>query len=214
MIAAPLSSFPDIAQQLRGDEIHVWCLDYCHAHGRTPLHETLAAYLRINVSEVSLVDGPHGRPHLAPWLDQSIAFNWSHSGDHALIAVARGITPGVDVERLRGRPRALAIAERFFSLEESAALAALPSDQLALGFLELWTAKEAVTKAIGRGLAFGLKRLSIGITCDRLVLHRLDDDDANAWQLRRLLPAPGLVAALAWRGEPRRIVLRTLARSA
>ena len=214
MTAAPLRSLPDIAEQLHDEEIHVWCLNYQHAQGRTPLRDTLAAYLRIHGSEVALIDGPHGRPQLAPWLDQSIGFNWSHSGDHALIAVARGIAPGVDLERLRPRTRALAIAERFFSQEESAALAALPSGELALAFLELWTAKEAVTKAIGRGIAFGLDRLSIGITFDRLTLQRLDGDDADAWQLHRLTPAPGLVAALAWRGEPRLIRLATLASGA
>jgi 4'-phosphopantetheinyl transferase len=214
MTAVPLASLPDIAEQLHDGEIHVWCVDYRRAQGRTPLRDTLSAYLGIHGSEVSLVGGPHGRPQLAPWLDQSVGFNWSHSGDHALIAVARGITPGVDLERLRQRTRALAIAERFFSHEESAALAALPSGDLALAFLELWTAKEAVTKAIGRGIAFGLDRLSIGFALDRLTLQRLDGEDANAWQLHRLTPEPGLVAALAWRGEPRLIRLGTLASSA
>lgn len=211
MTTVPFPSLPDIAEQLHDEEVHVWCLDYRHVQGRAPLRHALAAYLGVGVSEVALIDGPHGRPQLAPWLDQSIGFNWSHSGDRALLAVARGITPGVDVERLRQRPRALAIAERFFSREESAALAALPSDELALSFLELWTAKEAVTKAIGRGIAFGLDRLSIGTHPDRLSLQRLDGDDANAWQLHRLTPEPGLVAALAWRGEPRLIRLGKLA---
>lgn len=213
MTADPLSSLSDIAEQLRDEEIHVWSLEYRRAQGRTPLHTTLAAYLTIPVSEIAMVDGPYGRPKLAPWLDQSIGFNWSHSGDHALIAVARGITPGVDVERLRPRPRALAIAERFFSHEESAVLAALPGDELVLAFLELWTAKEAVTKAMGRGIAFGLHRLSIVSSLNGLMLQRLDDDDANAWQLHRLTPEPSLVAALAWRGEPRQIRLGMLASS-
>ena len=30
--------------------------------------------------------------------DQSLGFNWSHSGDQALIAVGRHIMPGVDLE--------------------------------------------------------------------------------------------------------------------
>ncbi|HWU75232.1 MAG TPA: 4'-phosphopantetheinyl transferase superfamily protein [Rhodanobacter sp.] len=211
MTAVPFSSLPAIAEQLHDEEIHVWRLDYRRQEGRTPLRHVLAAYLGIDVSEVVLIDGAHGRPQLAPWLDQTLGFNWSHSGEHALIAVARGITPGIDLERLRQRTRALAISERFFSHDEHAMLAALPGEDLAVNFLELWTAKEAVTKATGRGLAFGLDRLSIGRSVDRLTLQRLDGDDASAWQLHRLIPESSLVAALAWRGAPRLIRLGALA---
>jgi 4'-phosphopantetheinyl transferase len=207
MIATHAQSLANAAEHLCDDEIHVWQLDYRPQHGRGPLRTVLGAYLGIDADRVALIDGEYGRPALADAHDSSLGFNWSHSGEHALIAIGRRITPGIDLERRRARPRALEIAERYFSADETAALTALPAAARDAAFLELWTAKEAVLKALGRGLAFGLDRLSIASTADRLTLQRLEGDAANAWQLQRLAVDPTLVAALAWRGGARRIRL-------
>src|SRR3546814_6516543 len=64
---------------------------------------------------------------------------------------------GADLELLRPRPRALALAERFFVRSETGALLALPAEAREAAFVRLWCAKEAVLKAHGRGLAFGLR---------------------------------------------------------
>jgi 4'-phosphopantetheinyl transferase len=211
MIATPVRTLAKLAEPLRDDEIHVWRLDYRKAQGRAPLRGVLAAYLGIEPAQVMLTDGEFGRPALAITHDPSIGFNWSHSGTHALVAVARRIAPGIDLERRRPRERALEIAERYFSADESAHLATLPVEQRSAAFLELWTAKEAVLKALGRGIAFGLDRLSIASAAGDLRLQRLEGEDAGAWQLQRLDVDPGLIAALAWRGGERRIRLGTLA---
>jgi 4'-phosphopantetheinyl transferase len=211
MTAPHAQTLANVAEHLRDDEIHVWRLDYRPQHGRKPLRSVLGAYLGIEAERVTLVNGEHGRPALADAHDPSFGFNWSHSGNHALIAVARQITPGIDLEQMRVRPRALEIARRYFSTDEAAALAALPATLRDAAFLDLWTAKEAVLKALGRGLAFGLDRLSIASTADRLILQRLEGDDVAAWQLQRLAIDSTLVAALAWRGDVRRIRLGMLA---
>jgi 4'-phosphopantetheinyl transferase len=211
MTAAPASTLANVAEHLRDDEIHVWRLDYRPSCGRAPLRAVLAAYLGIAAAQVALTDGEYGRPGLAAGLDPSLGFNWSHSGAHALVAVGRHVTPGIDLECLRPRARALEIAERYFSAEEAAALAALPEAERSAAFLELWTAKEAVVKALGRGLAFGLDRLSIASAANRLRLQRLEGDDAGAWQLQRLELDRHLIGTLAWRGGKRRIRLATLA---
>lgn len=211
MIPTPPHTLANVAEGLRDDEIHVWHLGYHPQNGRTPLRRVLSAYLGLPPADVLLTEGEHGRPVLAPGHAQSLGFNWSHSGEHALIAVGRHIRPGIDIERQRERPRALEIARRYFTTEESAALSALSPDQRHVAFLELWTAKEAVLKALGRGIAFGLHRLSISSGCGALDLQRLEGDDAGAWQLHRLEPGPALIAALAWRGERRRIRQGSLA---
>ncbi len=77
-------------------------------------------------------------------------------------------------------------------------------------FLELWTAKEAVLKANGRGIAFGLHRLRVASGVP-LRLAWLDGDDANAWQLQRVQLDDAYVAALAWRGGTRHVRVRRLA---
>ncbi|MFC5438317.1 4'-phosphopantetheinyl transferase family protein [Rhodanobacter umsongensis] len=211
MIATHALPLAKLAEHLRDDEVHVWRLNYQPQRQRAPLRKVLAAYLGVDGDQVMLTHGEYGRPALADTHDQTLGFNWSHSGGHALIAVGRGVAPGIDVERLRTRPRALEIAARYFSSDEAAALAALPASARPIAFLELWTAKEAVLKALGRGLAFGLDRLTVGRSVGRLTLQRLEGDDANAWQLQRLPVDATLVAAVAWRGGTRQIRLGTLA---
>ena len=195
----------NVAERLHDNEIHVWQLAYRPEQRRAPLHALLAAYLGIEAEQLSVVDDAFGRPALGPAHQPTLGFNWSHSGPHALVALGRHVAPGIDVEQQRARPRALEIARRFFSTEEADALAALPPDLRSAAFLDLWTAKEAVLKALGRGLAFGLHRLSIAHTDAGLALRRLEHDDVNAWQLRPLALDAALVAALAWRGAPRQI---------
>jgi 4'-phosphopantetheinyl transferase len=154
---------------------------------------------------LSLVEDAHGRPRLDRRHGQVLDFNWSHSGEHALVAIARGIAPGIDIERRRPRPRALALARRFFDEAEAAALAALPDGARDEAFLALWTAKEAVLKAHGRGIGYGLQRLRVAVPPQRLQLLRFEDEDIDAWQLQPLEVAPELIAALAWRGAPREV---------
>jgi 4'-phosphopantetheinyl transferase len=200
-----------LASELGDDDIHVWRLSYDHHDGRAPLLALLGGYLGVAADAVVLEVSEYGRPALSGVHRDAFFFNWSHSHDQALIAIARGVLPGVDLERLRAHPKAVPIARRYFSPDETAALECLPSDQRDRAFLELWTAKEAVLKALGRGLAFGLHRLSILGPSDLPVLHRLEGDEANQWQLHRLILDDLHVGTLAWRGSPRRVRQWTLA---
>ncbi len=200
-----------VAEHLRDDEVHVWRLAYQHQEGREPFQALLGCYLGLSPAEVQLELGEFGKPRLSSVHVGDLHFNWSHSIDQALFAVARGIEPGVDLEKLRPRPRAMAIAERYFSPDEAQVLAAVPESERDAVFLQLWTAKEAVLKATGRGLAFGLHRLSIEWGHRHLALRLLEGEDVAEWQLHRLPLDDGHVASLAWRGEPRVIEMRALA---
>lgn len=201
----------NLAEHLLDDEIHVWHVPYSRVQRRHMLRKVLAGYLALDATDVELVEGVHGRPALGGVHDQSIGFNWSHSGSDALIAIGRHVYPGIDLEHLRQRPRVLDIAERFFTPAETAALRGLPEAGLAGAFLDLWTAKEAVLKATGRGIAFGLDRLDISLAQGQLSLRRLDGERVADWQLLRLSVAPSLIAALAWRGQARQLRLWRLA---
>jgi 4'-phosphopantetheinyl transferase len=105
------------------------------------------------------------------------------------------------------------LAERFFHPEETAALLALDRSEQEQAFLQLWTAKEAVLKAMGRGIAFGLERLRLAVPPAAPRLLWMDEDDATQWQLHSLSPGNGFVASLAWRGIARGIRCWTLADS-
>lgn len=188
----------------------MWQLPYQRALGRAPLCALLGRYLGLPGDRVLLAQGAHGRPQLHPTHDRTLAFNWSHSREQALIAVARGVTPGIDLEQARERAKALALAQRFFTVEEANALAGLAEPARSGAFLQLWTAKEAALKAHGDGISFGLHRLRVAIHSGQPTLQWMDGEDPAAWQLHALAAGPSYLAALAWRGGERRIRLGQL----
>ncbi|MET0330571.1 MAG: 4'-phosphopantetheinyl transferase superfamily protein [Dyella sp.] len=193
-----------VAKRLGEHEIHLWRLPYRPALRRAPLLALLAAYLQCPAEAIALRQGEYGRPALALEQPHTLDFNWSHSGEQALVAIAHGIAPGIDLERIRPRRSAMEIARRYFAADELAWLETI--DERAsreLAFLRLWTAKEAVLKAHGRGIAFGLDRLSIDMRQTQPHLLRLEHEHVEHWQLHALPLGQDYLGALAWRGAPR-----------
>lgn len=140
--------------------------------------------------------GPFGKPLLPPPFAH-IGFNPSDSGGWFLLGMADGAALGVDLELRRPRPTALAIARRHFPAAEVDWLRAQPD--LDHAFLRLWTLKEALFKAIGRGLGYGLGKACFQPDAEgALRLVRLDGPDgpAGRWHGRELALGPDLVGAL------------------
>lgn len=176
-------------------------------------HAWLASLQGMPAGALPMHRDARGRPRFAATVGADAG--WSHSGDGLLFAFARGVVLGVDMEFERPRPKALEIARRYFTAAETAWLDAQPDapgapdapdapDALAprdIAFLRLWCAKEAVLKAHGRGIAFGLDRLAFAERDGALVLVAADPalGDAAGWSLHEFVPRPGYRAALAWR---------------
>jgi 4'-phosphopantetheinyl transferase len=160
----------------------------------------LAGRLGDNPEGLPLQRTPHGRPFLsAPHERDDIS--WSHSGEGLLVAHARNAIVGVDLEFERPRKNVLALATRYFHSDETAWLTAMSDDNARQsGFIRLWCAKEAVLKAHGRGIAFGLDRLQFNERGGALYLHACDAalGIASHWNLREWQPQAGYRAALAW----------------
>lgn len=193
---------------LADDEIHLWQTAWSGGAGEDVFARLLGAYTGVTESPI-IVRGEHGKPTFPPPLD-TLGFNWSHSGDLALLAVGKGpsgFAIGVDVEVVRPRPRALELARRFFAPDEAAELNTLPEAAHLGGFLALWTAKEAVLKAHGGGLSYGLHRVSFRLARGGAVPWEFEGDvgPASEWQVRPVALGDERVAALAWRGGERRV---------
>lgn len=206
-----MSSLPTVhratlAAPLCDDEIRLVLLPYQRTQRRAPLRELLAIHLDTSAAQLQITEDSHGKPRLCG-PHRALQFNWSHSGDRALIALARGIEPGVDLERCRPRPRALDIAERYFTPTERAQIERACENERTAVFLRLWTAKEALLKALGRGLAFGLDRLCVQIDeRGELQLTLFETQHSPDWQLHSVAVDDGeYTAALAWRGSARQL---------
>lgn len=201
----------EAASQLDAGDIHLWRIPYRPEQRRTPLLALLSEYLGVPAGDVSVLAAPGGKPQLAGPAATGAAhsrldFNWSHSGEFALIALARDLPLGVDIEHLGKRPRVLEIAERYFDPGEAEALATLDEGARKRAFIALWCAKEAVLKAAGTGLSFGLARLAFRfVAADHWQLARIDPalGSAPGWQVSGFEAAPEYRGALAWRGEAR-----------
>lgn len=196
------------AAALDHDYIHVWWLPRRRDEGRAPLLRVLAGYLDTRPESIHLGENPHGRPRLDDPFAGRLDFNWSHSGERAVIAVARHLPAlGVDIERVRPRRSFMALAERFFAASEYSLLAAMPEEQRLSAFVRLWTAKEAMLKAHGRGLAYGLEKAVMSLDGDTLKPVHLEGElgEPSSWHLAHWhLPAQGF-ATLCWQSESRQV---------
>jgi 4'-phosphopantetheinyl transferase len=215
--AIPFESL-DAAPRLAGDEIHVWYVRAgSHAApiataARTALEGLLCAYA--GLARAPLIErGAHGKP-FAPELPD-LDFNLSHAGAHVLLAFAHKQALGVDLEHCGRRVSISEVARRFFAPAEAEALDRLPIEQRLHAFLDLWTHKEAVLKALGEGLQYGLARVEFALGRDGVVcgLARIAPESGSTmdWRLCPLQPAPGLIGALAWRGPHKAVRTFTLA---
>jgi 4'-phosphopantetheinyl transferase len=111
---------------------------------------SIAPYLQVQ---------PSGRPQARDW-PSADGLSWSHTKDWAVAALGVGKV-GVDIETIRPRRNLLAIAEQYFTANESAYLASLPSATQLRTFYMLWVAKEALLKALGTGIVGGLDRFEL-----------------------------------------------------
>ncbi len=173
-----------------------------HAHVATRI--ILGLYLGTSPADVKLdhwpcpiCGGPHGKPVLSTVHGAAVHFNLTHSGDLALLAVSRGCEVGIDVETAACSSRAL----------EALKAAASHPDDLTVGgaeaspaerALNTWTAKEAVLKASGVGLAKSPNSFPLG---QPTALASLDGSQRHWYVI--LLPIQGSrSAALAFSGSP------------
>lgn len=176
-----------------------------HRHGQPaePLvRDWLSGELGTPANRLVIHRAGHGRPHLAAPHDDWDA-SWSHSGEGLLMALAQELRVGIDLEVRRPRPKAQVLANRFFAPEEAAALAALPDAVRETVFVRLWCAKEAVLKAHGHGISFGLHRLVFALEGEDWRLAACDPalGVPADWTLRTFRPAPDYLATVAWRAR-------------
>ncbi len=173
---------------------------YIAAHGS--LRRILARYLQCDPRASSFSANDYGKPALLG--DKRLEFNLSHSGDYALIAVARHHQVGIDVERRREGLDIEHIAARYFSPGEIAELTALPSEQRATGFFNCWTRKEAYIKGHGLGMSMALDSFTVSLTPGKpalLLATRPDAGVASRWTLLSLEVDASHAGALAVEGR-------------
>ncbi len=167
---------------------------------RAALRVMLCEQLACANGELTFEDGDYGKPAArVRGRPVSISFNVSHSGRHGLIALTGRGRLGVDVEP-RGRRRKLdvLIAEVLTPAEQSQ-LAGTDAERRRQLFFRLWTMKEALVKALGKGFSLHISEFEIPPSmCNgqRLCEFRFPQLPEVRWRLENL-GTPEFAAAIA-----------------
>jgi len=161
------------------DEVHVWRIPLddgrdaaadrrdakvraarTRSQSRAGLLRILAHYAGMPAAALAFDVHALGKPFLrhagAP------SYNLSHTRGLALVAVCAGAAVGIDVEQVRPLADADALAQRFLSPAEAAAVLEAAPAARGAAFLRTWTRKEAVLKASGHGLDIDTRLVEVG----------------------------------------------------
>jgi 4'-phosphopantetheinyl transferase len=177
------------------------------------VRQVLAFYCDLDAEALTFLSNRQGKPYLTRLAHgRDLQFSVSHSGDYFVLALRLDQVIGIDIEQTRDLPQAIDIAKRYFTPEESRALAQLEAADQRDAFFAWWTHKEAVVKALGLSLADNLRRVEFALdSTQHLRLKAWDRDRSVAenWFTRRFDPAPGYVAAVAGVHPIRSLSFRT-----
>lgn len=121
------------------------------------LRVLLSEWLGRDPGAIQLVTNPWGKLLIA---DQAVQFNLTHSCSLLVFACSHRYTVGVDVEYVRPLPSLPRLVQRYATPAEQDDYQRLPWAAKPRYFLELWTAKEAYSKALGTGLTGTLRQFS------------------------------------------------------
>lgn len=147
------------AEVRRADAFHFARDRVSYSVTRSSLRILLGRYLKADPREIRIDLHPDGKPYLRG--ESGLRFNVSHSHEVALLAFARQVEVGVDVEFRREEVAVEELAERFFAAEERRAVIEASGEEKRKQFYDIWSAKEACVKASGAGLQVPLEAFSV-----------------------------------------------------
>lgn len=182
----------------------------CYAAVRALLRTLLAAHMECAPRDLLFCYSQHDKPALAgKYVGNGLQFNVSHSGQMAAIAITRGRSVGIDIEKLRDDFAVEEIAQRFFSQAENDMLMNVPPELKVRAFFNCWTRKEAFVKAKGEGLSLPLNQFDVSLIPGQtaeILGTRPDAGEKDRWSLWALDAGDQYAAAIVVEGSGSRLV--------
>ena len=128
------------------------------------LRRSLAAYRSLPLSAISVIADPDGAPYLAVDREGRLpaSLSISHRGGRAFCALSPAFSPsiGADIEHVE--PRAAVFVNDFFTESEAARVWACSEAVRDVLITVIWSAKEAVLKALREGLRMDTRSVEVG----------------------------------------------------
>lgn len=169
----------------------------------------LGRYLDCLPQSIDFILNQYGKPSLsAEQCSYPLYFNLSHSKEFALVAFTLDQPIGVDIEYMQNKMQADDIVERFFSEKEREEFFLLPDQEKLEGFYNAWTRKEALIKALGKGVSQSLKSFSVTLSPRkkaRVISTGEEWGLSSEWQLYDVTSEREYKSAVSWRGEEKRL---------
>jgi 4'-phosphopantetheinyl transferase len=157
---------------------------YLLAH--TMLRAALSHYLGRPPADWQFEPGKNGKPRIAAPMREPVEFSLSHTRGLAVCLFAAAGPAGVDVERASRGEEMQEVVMRRFADAERRMLESLPQSLRLERSVWLWTAKEALLKAQGRGLSVPLDRVGLRWDADGLLrLEAQAREPGEAWHFVR-----------------------------
>jgi len=124
-----------------------------------------------------------------PYFNKKIDFNISHSGGYVVCAISDCTRLGVDIEKVYPT---IEIDDYKFLFNDYE-LSIIKNDIKKTIFFSYWTKKEAVSKAIGKGLGISFS--------DILIRENIAQYKNRYWNLKDIIPNTNYRSCIAYRGE-------------
>jgi 4'-phosphopantetheinyl transferase len=145
-----------------------------------------------NRTDIEISLDHHGKPQSAIG-----HFSLSHTRQRLVLAASLDQPLGIDIEDRSAL--SMAVQQRCLNRSEQTAHAA--------DSISLWCIKEAIVKALGRGIAFGLTRIEVRALHEQQAEIAIDQAPAPNWQIHRNILGLKTNDALAYQSPVRRVLV-------
>lgn len=170
---------------------------------RAFLRYLAAHHLDVQPRAISYERDAWGKLHFAEAINPDRwEFNLSYTQGGVFFAFTQHGSIGVDIEDTAQDIEAIEIARDFFHPIEYQEMLALSPPLQKRRFFQIWTAKEAFVKAVGRGLSYGLENFSISrVSSEWKEILRVHGEgiDGRNWLIIPIDVPPLCVATVAIR---------------
>ena len=165
-------------EQAQADRFHFARDRMVYIVAHAMLRGLLAAH---TAAPILFCRNPWGKPELeVP--GNRLRFSLTNTRGLVACAVVLDHDVGVDAEALNATVDIYSIAEANFAPAEITQLRAMPNEERAVGFFRFWTLKEALIKAVGRGLSMPLAEFAFTLDPLRFACEPGLGIDPGAWR--------------------------------
>jgi 4'-phosphopantetheinyl transferase len=166
---------------------------------RASLRRILGRCCGCDPSSILFDYGSEGKPRLSSEIAADIEFNLSHSHEYCVIALARRLQIGIDIERIVPVGNLTELVRKIAHPDEQSALELFERRHKLKAFFRLWTRKESVLKAYSTGFSTDPRSIICGFDTEKSCDVSSRNGETSSCQILNLDSPTGYCAALATR---------------